>query len=375
MTKQKETPTEGTEGVTNEIDGANSRENYNTNEAIFASLSSEKQSEILARDARERGAAEQESGRYAPMPLTQLLARDFPPLEFLVEGILAKGHLAMLGGRPKSGKSWLVLQMAQAIDLGLPFLGRNTRKASVLYVALEDGERRLSQRCKITKWQPSPQAGVMTAIANFDGKDGTGAGISTIRELAPNYDLIVVDTLIATLSGHADENNNTQMGGIVNELAQIAHDTDTAIVLVHHTKKGGGDDVFSTFRGASALRGAYDVGLLLERKNNEREAILHLESRDLEMEPLTLCQSANSAGWECLGNGEVIQRVRAGRRVVEVMQKEGDGLTTEELATALSVSRQAAGQQLRNAERDRLVRRESQPKEGSLKPVDVWYLA
>jgi len=351
---------------------------------IFASLSGDMQTKLLAILASQRPSTDptvddsaEGSGRYSPISAVKFLAKDFPPLEFLVDGMLAKGHLAMLGGRPKSGKSWLVLQMAQAIDLGTPFLGRNTRKARVLYVALEDGERRLSQRCKISRWLPSPDAGVMTAIANFDGNDSTpGAGVDTIASLAESYDLIVIDTLIATLSGNADENSNTQMGGIVNQLATIAHDTDTAIVLVHHTKKGGGgdDDIFSTFRGASALRGAYDVGLLLERKIGEREAVLHMESRDLEMEPMTIRQAPNSAGWEHIGDGQVIGQIQAGRRVVEALRSEGDGSTSQQLADSLKISVQAVRKQLTNAERDGLVRRETANVAGSFRPTDLWHL-
>lgn len=310
-----------------------------------------------------------------PLPLAQLLKRDFPPLVFLVDGILAKGHLAMLGGRPKSGKSWLVLQLAQAIDRGLTFLDRETRRGRVLYIALEDGERRIYQRTNVLRWQPTDGAAVLFDIAHFDGSDGMpGPGLAQIAALADDFDLIIIDTLIATLSGRASENDNVQMGMIVNELARIAHTSETAVLLVHHTSKGNSENVFDLLRGASALRGAYDVGLLLERKQDEREGILHMESRDVDLSNMTIRQAGDGAGWECLGNGSEINRIRAGRRVVEALRENGDGLTAEEVGELLKVSRQAAGAQLRGAESAGLVRRESERREGSTKPVDIWYL-
>lgn len=53
-----------------------------------------------------------------PRPMSDLLAHQFKPQEYLVDGLIAKGHLGILGGRPKSGKSWLGLQLAMCIDTG-----------------------------------------------------------------------------------------------------------------------------------------------------------------------------------------------------------------------------------------------------------------
>lgn len=308
-----------------------------------------------------------------PRALADLLKQQFDPLSFLVDGILARGHLAMLGGRPKSGKSWLALQLAQAVDTGAPFLGRTTQQGRVLYVALEDGERRVHQRCNLLRWQPQ-DAAVLFNIARFDGDGGPGPGVAQIAQLATTYQLVIIDTLIATLSGRANENDNTTMGAIVNELARIAHDADSAILLIHHTSKGAAENVFDLLRGASALRGGYDVGMMLERKQNEREALLHLESRDVDCASLTIRQSDNGAGWETLGNGAEIVTIRAGRRIVEAIHEHGEGLTAEELAVAIGTSPQTVRQQLTVAEGNGLVRREKARRSGSGKAPDAWYL-
>ena len=48
---------------------------------------------------------------------------DYPAPTFLFDGLLANG-LTILAGRPKSGKSFLTLQMAIDAALRRPFLGR-----------------------------------------------------------------------------------------------------------------------------------------------------------------------------------------------------------------------------------------------------------
>lgn len=328
------------------------------NQRIFEQLSEGEQAQLLAQLATR----DNDGGlALSAMAMTDLLARDFPPLTFLVDNLIARGYLVVLGGRGKSGKTWLALQLAMAIDQGITFLDRPTRKGKVLYIALEDGARRMQQRVKQLKWQPRA-AHVATDIARFDGTNGdVGPGLSQLQEAASvgDYDLIVVDTLIATLSGRANENDNTQMGAIVNGLASVAHDTDTAIVLVHHTGKQLSDDPFALLRGASAIRGAYDLGLILARKQAEREAVLHIEARDFDGSSLTLQQAHDGAGWACMGDGNAIDDIRKGRVAVDMLTEHGDGLTADELAELTGKSVQAIRSSMATGEKHFRVRVET----------------
>lgn len=313
-----------------------------------------------------------------PLPLRTLMAKDFPPLVWLAPGLIALGQLVLLGGRPKGGKSWLVLQLVQCVDTGQPFLGKESKTARALYIALEDGERRVYQRCQLLKWQPR-RAAVLFQVARFDGPDGlVGPGLAQIDRLAQGYDLIVIDPLIATLSGGINENDNTRMGLIINELARIAHNTDTAVVLVHHTGKHSSDDIFNTLRGASAIRGGYDVGLLLDRKPGEAEAVLHAESRDVDVENMTLRQSTNGAGWQYVGNSFEIEKIRAGKQTLQAMlemDQDHAGLTAKEIATFRNVSETTTYKQLERLEADGYVFREEQPSTQMGKKADIWHVS
>ena len=310
--------------------------------------------------------------------IASLLAQDFAPLVFLVHGLIALGYLVVLAGRPKSGKSWLGLQLAMCIDTGRPFLGRHTRQSNVLLIALEDGERRVYQRAKDLGWVPSETAVLATKIARFDGPNGTpGPGLVQVEQAAAHYDLIVIDTLIATLSGHANENDNVQMAMIVNTLARIAHETNTAVVLVHHTGKGYSDDVFNTLRGASSIRGGYDVGLLLERKQGEQEAVLHAESRDIDVENMTLRQAANGAGWEYVGNSFEIEKIRAGKDTLKAMLEldpGAKGLTAKDIANHRSISESAVYRQLNRLLDDGHVEKVAMPSTSEGKEANLYYI-
>ena len=311
-----------------------------------------------------------------PRPMKELLGHQFKPQEWLVDGFIAKGHLAILGGRPKSGKSWLELQLAKCIDTGGDFLGRETTQGKVLIYALEDGERRVQARAKMINWQPENAAVLFTIPYLDDGQGGYGPGILEIEKHTHDYDLIIVDTLITAMSGRTDERDNSAMGRLVNDLAYIAHKSDKAILIVHHTGKASNpDDIFATLRGASALRGGYDVGLILERKPGEREAILHAESRDLDIRNMTLRQAEGGGGWEYIGDAYELEKVRAGRKVLEAMLEndtQGKGMTAKELAEIRKVSEATIGRQLARLEDAGYVIRDEQPSTQMGKRPDIW---
>src|SRR5699024_11738707 len=75
-----------------------------------------------------------------------LMARQYPPLEYVVPGVIPEG-LTILVAPPKIGKSWMVLGIAKACSEGSEALGAipvNLRP--VLYFELDDGTRILQER-------------------------------------------------------------------------------------------------------------------------------------------------------------------------------------------------------------------------------------
>lgn len=78
----------------------------------------------------------------------ELQDTNIPELNSIVENMLYEG-LAILAGAPKCGKSWISLQLGLALSQGKEFLGFETTKSDVLYLALEDSYRRLQDRLNI----------------------------------------------------------------------------------------------------------------------------------------------------------------------------------------------------------------------------------
>src|SRR5207249_4395037 len=78
----------------------------------------------------------------------QLLEAELRDPNFAVPGILPEG-LTLLAGKPKTGKSWFAFGNAIAVASGGRALGCiPVDRGDVLYLALEDTQRRLQQRLK-----------------------------------------------------------------------------------------------------------------------------------------------------------------------------------------------------------------------------------
>ncbi len=83
----------------------------------------------------------------------EILTAVFPEPNWIVKGLIPEG-LTVLGGRPKVGKSWMLLQIALSVQCGGRFLETQVEPGDVLYLALEDNGRRLQERMRDIGWTP-----------------------------------------------------------------------------------------------------------------------------------------------------------------------------------------------------------------------------
>ena len=72
-----------------------------------------------------------------------LMEQIFEPPQWIIEDLIPEG-LTILSGAPKIGKSWLALQIANAVATKEPLFGRKvSTERCVLVLAFEDNARRL----------------------------------------------------------------------------------------------------------------------------------------------------------------------------------------------------------------------------------------
>lgn len=80
---------------------------------------------------------------YEGISAYELDHKEFPPVNWAVPDLIPEG-VTILSGKPKIGKSWLMLNIAIAVASGGMALGKTKcEQGKVLYAANEDNQRRL----------------------------------------------------------------------------------------------------------------------------------------------------------------------------------------------------------------------------------------
>ena len=74
-----------------------------------------------------------------------LMDKRLPPTRFCVDTLLPQG-ISILGGSPKVGKSWFVLDLCVHVARGEPIWNLPVTQGETLYFCLEDSERRIQER-------------------------------------------------------------------------------------------------------------------------------------------------------------------------------------------------------------------------------------
>jgi AAA domain len=269
------------------------------------------------------------------IPLSETCQKNLPPIPATVAGLLYHGH-TICAGPPKLGKSYLALQLAHAVASGEPALGALTveRPGRVLYLALEDGERRLKVRTDalLAGAQPGWLDRIDVVYELPDPLD-TDEGMEQLEATlaAGSYELLIVDTYVAafpseTASRDLFKGEYKQMA----ELTKLARLHDLAVLTIAHTRKGDRDEDGSSITAVAGTGGrtaAADAILMLAGTSGQPKATLTVVSRDTEGLELELTRDASTTGWRAttpVACGARARRPNANHaRILELLAQQG----------------------------------------------------
>src|SRR5262249_8867377 len=165
---------------------------------------------------------------------TELESKTFTEPKFAVPGLVPHG-LSILAGRPKIGKSWLALALADSVSRGALALGNiATERGPVLYLGLEDNLRRRPQRLRAGR--QGARAGVDLALAcNWPRFDSDGLNKLECELARIAWRLVVVDTF-AKVRPEQDSRASIydRDYAALSEVKALADRYGTAILLLHH---------------------------------------------------------------------------------------------------------------------------------------------
>lgn len=207
-----------------------------------------------------------------------------PPPAWLIHETISEDGLTIMYGDPGAGKSFVALDMALRVSLGLSWHGVKTKRVGVLYIAGE-GVRGLGKR--VAGWRlkhgldmaDAQFALLPTAVQFLDDADRAKL-VRTIdevkRRLGWDVGLMVIDTVSRAIAG-CDENGQETMSAFVKACDDVRSHTGGAVIGIHHS----GKDKERGMRGSTVLLGACDASIRLT-KDDETVTLSVEKQKDAE---------------------------------------------------------------------------------------------
>lgn len=279
--------------------------------------------------------------------MEDLLTADLPPARWLIPGLLSEG-LNVLVGKPKQGKSFLALNLALTVAAGGKALGDiKVQPAHVLYLSLEDKDRRIQYRARkvmgglkvdlgrrlevFTRW-PRMGEGGLEHLERWAGKHGESAG------------LVVIDVLKkfkAPARGRGNAYDEDYE--VLSPIKELADRLALNLLVIHHVKKAKADDWIDDVSGSAGVTGTADGVLLLARTRGEDEAVLKVDGRDVEQKEIAVAFDRDSCVWTSLGDAEAHTDSKLGLDIMTFLRKQplGAMLYPRDIADQLKKDRNA----------------------------------
>lgn len=317
--------------------------------------------------------------------MAQLQARTFKETKWIIPNVLPIGNF-LLAARPKMRKTFLALQLALAVAGGRKFLEWQCGKGDVLFLGLEDNERRLKSRVKILQTfdlNPPDLSGFRYWTGGVDISPTTGreyvsnpeeaertysmfpkgqAGVDALNRFLDTYPatkLIVIDTY-----AHFRESSNNRdvYQRDVEQMMPITRlcaEREVCGIVVHHEKKGlantDSGDFLEDASGTSGITGTVDGVLSIKGKRgiqaeNETKKLL-ITGRDIPRDyDIDMSFDAERGGW--------LPAVRQdAREAIKSLLERNSFMTQQDLISLLpDVSRSRISQLLAQMKYDGLVR-------------------
>lgn len=208
--------------------------------------------------------------------------RIIPPLVQLVEGVIPEGS-TVLAGAPKVGKSWFVLDLClQAADGGRFLGGIPITERDVLYLALEDGHRRIQSRSRDLLGQRRiPKR--FSYVLEVPKADAVGLITHWLAGLDdPAAAVVVIDTgqkvRPPSKPGVSVYEQDYDFGSTLKTITEA--NPGMACIVVTHTRKAASVDFVELVSGSNGFTGAADTIVVLQRERTSEEGTLSVTSRD-----------------------------------------------------------------------------------------------
>ena len=202
---------------------------------------------------------------------------ELPPPRFIVQDLIPEDTVGMIVAKGSSLKTWMALSVGIAVSNGQPWLGKfMVEKCNVLIVDFESGQWQLRDRARILGRHRSPglgHASFPNARIDDEGFWRKLALLCRTRKIG----LVLIDSFAAGATG-VDE-NDANAAKPLHLAARFTEVSKSAVVVIHHAKKGESGDERDLVRGTGAIYAGLDwaVTMIPNDENRTRMTVRNIK--------------------------------------------------------------------------------------------------
>jgi hypothetical protein len=205
-----------------------------------------------------------------------------PRRQWLYGTSYIRGYISVLASAGGVGKTSLTIVEALSIATGMPLLDEEVHdQGNVWLINLEDPRSELNMRVLAAmkhyglkkddvygKLFIDGEDDIKIVMA-AEGRDGlvTNDALATYFQekiISENITTVIVDPFVSV--SQVNENSNTSIQVVVAMFRAIARNANCSVTLVHHTRKGNGEDAnVDSIRGAGSLIGAARTARIINK--------------------------------------------------------------------------------------------------------------
>jgi len=223
----------------------------------------------------------------------EIMTTEFPPMDWIWEGILPAKGLNMLFGSPKFGKSLLTLTIARRCA---------SQGKHVLVLSLEDTPGRIQKRLQAQIGDGTLPDGITFRTTAEGWVKLDCGGLEMLDRYLDNNPLckvVIVDTLqkIKAKPQKGDTAYGSDSEGLF-PLHKLAARRGIMVLVIHHTnKQKEKSDFMDTINGSNGQGGVADNIICVTRKRGELRAIAKVTGRDVEEREFGIVFDPDTLDW------------------------------------------------------------------------------
>lgn len=234
-------------------------------------------------------------------------------VDWLWPARIVLGKLNIIDGNPGEGKSTLTLDIASRVSTGkaMPNCVETREPAGVVIASAEDGLADTIKPRLLAAGADCNRILALTTIKDTETEEERPLtlpdDLGVIREAINriNAKLLVIDPLMAFLSGDVNSHRDQDIRRVLHAVANLAEDTGVAVVVIRHLNKSNTGNALYRGGGSIGIIGAARSGLLVATDpDDENRRVFASIKSNLSKPPESLafhledCNSVSKVVWD-----------------------------------------------------------------------------